>query len=100
MSQASPTRTAQIATQNVDVARLHGPIPALQRVLLRAMICTCFGALLQARGAVLQALECRLAEGEIGAARPVGAVAGVQVGCFPDLYAALEGNPPEHVITL
>ena len=46
------------------------------------------------------ALERGLAEGEIGAARPVGTVAGVQVGCFPDLYAALEGNPPEHVITL
>ncbi|HUA48653.1 MAG TPA: hypothetical protein VMA77_25700 [Solirubrobacteraceae bacterium] len=46
------------------------------------------------------ALERGLAEGEIGAARPVETVAGVQVGCFPDLYAALEGNPPEHVITL
>jgi sulfur relay (sulfurtransferase) complex TusBCD TusD component (DsrE family) len=46
------------------------------------------------------ALERGLAEGEIGAARPVGTVAGVQVGCFPDLYAALEGSPPDHVITL
>jgi hypothetical protein len=27
-------------------------------------------------------------------------VAGVQVGCFPDLYAALGGNPPDQVITL
>jgi sulfur relay (sulfurtransferase) complex TusBCD TusD component (DsrE family) len=27
-------------------------------------------------------------------------VAGVQVGCFPDLYAALAGNRPDHVITL
>jgi hypothetical protein len=27
-------------------------------------------------------------------------VAGVTVGCFPDLYAALAGNPPDHVITL
>lgn len=27
-------------------------------------------------------------------------VAGVQVGCFPDLYAALAGNPPDQVITL
>ena len=27
-------------------------------------------------------------------------VAGVSVGCFPDLYAALAGNPPDHVITL
>jgi sulfur relay (sulfurtransferase) complex TusBCD TusD component (DsrE family) len=32
--------------------------------------------------------------------RPIGTVAGVQVGCFPDLYAALTGNPPDHVITL
>lgn len=27
-------------------------------------------------------------------------VEGVQVGCFPDLYAALEKNPPDHVISL
>ena len=25
---------------------------------------------------------------------------GVKVGCFPDLYAALAGNPPDQVITL
>jgi hypothetical protein len=41
-----------------------------------------------------------LAEGEIGAALPAGTVAGVRVGCFPDLYAALAGGPPDHVITL
>lgn len=29
-----------------------------------------------------------------------GAVEGVTVGCFPDLYGALAGNPPDHVITL
>jgi hypothetical protein len=29
-----------------------------------------------------------------------GTVAGVHVGCFPDLYAALAGNPPDHIITL
>jgi sulfur relay (sulfurtransferase) complex TusBCD TusD component (DsrE family) len=46
------------------------------------------------------ALERGLAEGEPGAARPVGIVPGVQVGCFPDLYAALAGNPPDQVITL
>lgn len=46
------------------------------------------------------ALERCLAEGEIGAARPMGTVAGVRVGCFPDLYAALAGDPPDHVITL
>jgi hypothetical protein len=32
--------------------------------------------------------------------RPTGTVAGVSVGCFPDLYAALAGNPPDQVITL
>lgn len=32
--------------------------------------------------------------------RTVGTVDGVQVGCFPDLYAALAGNPPDQVITL
>jgi hypothetical protein len=31
---------------------------------------------------------------------PLGTVEGTQVGCFPDLYAALAGNPPDHVITL
>ncbi len=29
-----------------------------------------------------------------------GTVAGVQVGCFPDLYTALSGNMPDQVITL
>lgn len=27
-------------------------------------------------------------------------VEGVRVGCFPDLYGALSGNPPDQVITL
>lgn len=46
------------------------------------------------------ALERGLAEGEPGACEPVGTVDGVTVGCFPDLYGALSGNPPDHVITL
>ena len=46
------------------------------------------------------ALERCLAEGEIGSAVPKGTVAGVRVGCFPDLYAALASNPPDQVITL
>ena len=37
---------------------------------------------------------------EGGGYRPVGVVDGVTVGCFPDLYGALAGNPPDHVITL
>ena len=31
---------------------------------------------------------------------PVDTVEGVQVGCFPNLYSALAGNPPDHIITL
>lgn len=46
------------------------------------------------------AIERSLAEGEPGDCRPIGTVDGVQVGCFPDLYKALAGNPPDHVITL
>ena len=46
------------------------------------------------------ALERGLAEGEAGNCYPSGTVAGVDVGCFPDLYGALAGNPPDQVITL
>lgn len=47
------------------------------------------------------ASERGLAEGsEEGGWRPVGTVEGVQVGCFPELYAALATNPPDQVITL
>ena len=46
------------------------------------------------------ALERSLAEGEIGSCQPKNTVEGVRVGCFPDLYAALAGNPPDQVITL
>ena len=46
------------------------------------------------------AIERGLAEGEPGSCRTVGTVAGVQVGCFPDLYAALAASPPDQVITL
>ena len=46
------------------------------------------------------ALERQLAVGEPGACTPEGTVEGVQVGCFPDLYQALSGNPPDQVITL
>lgn len=58
------------------------------------------------------ALERNLAEGEPkwcdnghGRTEPaeiqtLDTVAGVQVGCFPDLYAALAGSPPDQVITL
>jgi sulfur relay (sulfurtransferase) complex TusBCD TusD component (DsrE family) len=46
------------------------------------------------------AMERGMAEGEIGSAVPTGTVKGVRVGCFPDFYAALAGNPPDHVITL
>ena len=46
------------------------------------------------------ALERGLAEGEPGSCRPVDTVEGVRVGCFPDLYAALSGDPPDQVVTL
>jgi sulfur relay (sulfurtransferase) complex TusBCD TusD component (DsrE family) len=46
------------------------------------------------------ALERGLAEGEPGDCRVTNTVPGVQVGCFPDLYGALAGNPPDQVITL
>jgi hypothetical protein len=46
------------------------------------------------------AIERGLAEGEPGACQTVNTVEGVQVGCFPDLYGALAGNPPDQVITL
>ena len=46
------------------------------------------------------AIERGLAEGEPGRCQTKGTVPGVQVGCFPDLYAALAGNPPDQVITL
>ena len=63
------------------------------------------GELAEERGIMLMlcdqcALERSLAEGEPGDCRPKGTVAGVQVGCFPDLYRALSGNPPDQVITL
>ena len=35
-----------------------------------------------------------------GRALPTGTVAGVRVGCFPALYAALAEEPPDHIITL
>ncbi len=46
------------------------------------------------------ALERGLAIGEPGRCQPAGTVAGVLVGCFPDLYAALAQNPPDQVISL
>ena len=48
------------------------------------------------------ALERGLARGEPhpGTSETVGTVDGVAVGCFPDLYAALAGNPPDHIISL
>ena len=46
------------------------------------------------------ALERGLAEGSVGDCKVTGTVPGVQVGCFPDLYGALAGNPPDHIITL
>ncbi len=46
------------------------------------------------------AVERELAVGSPPSAEPSGTVAGVRVGCFPDLYAALAEAPPDQVITL
>jgi len=51
------------------------------------------------------AVRRNLAEGTFdmcgtGSVRAKGMVQGVVCGCFPQLYAALAGNPPDHVITL
>jgi hypothetical protein len=46
------------------------------------------------------AIERSLAQGIPGDCAPVNTVAGVGVGCFPDLYQALSQNPPDQVITL
>ena len=50
------------------------------------------------------ALERGLAQGEFGtvpsSCTPKDTVDGVVVGCFPDLYSALGGNPPDHIISL
>lgn len=46
------------------------------------------------------ALERGLAAGKVGNCTPKDTVTGVQVGCFPDLYAALATNPPDLVISL
>ena len=48
------------------------------------------------------ALERGLATGGTWPEKSVaeGTVDGVHVGCFPDLYQALAGNPPDHVISL
>lgn len=35
-----------------------------------------------------------------GSVKAKGLVEGVQVGCFPQFYAALAGNPPDQVISL
>ncbi len=51
------------------------------------------------------ALRRNLATGDfkqcgLGQVQPKDMVAGAGVGCFPQLYAALSGNPPDQVITL
>ena len=51
------------------------------------------------------AVQRNLAEGTFamcgtGSVTAKGLVDGVGAGCFPQLYGALAGNPPDHVITL
>ena len=46
------------------------------------------------------AIERGLATGQAMHATPCNVVEGVQVGCFPDLYAALAPAAPDQIITL
>ncbi|NNN21977.1 MAG: sulfur reduction protein DsrE [Acidimicrobiales bacterium] len=46
------------------------------------------------------ALSRGLAIGEPGNCSASGVVDNVVAGCFPALYGALAGNPPDHIITL
>jgi len=51
------------------------------------------------------ALRRELAEGTFegcgtSSMKPKNMIEGAQVGCFPQLYAALSKNPPDYVITL
>jgi sulfur relay (sulfurtransferase) complex TusBCD TusD component (DsrE family) len=51
------------------------------------------------------AVRRNLAEGTFdqcgsGQVKPRGLVEGVAAGCFPQLYGALAGSPPDYVITL
>jgi hypothetical protein len=51
------------------------------------------------------AVRRNMAEGEFhqcgtGEVQARGTVDGVVAGCFPQLYQALAGNPPDHIITL
>ena len=51
------------------------------------------------------AVRRNMAEGTLeqcgsGQVKPAGTVQGVHAGCFPQLYEALAGDPPDQVITL
>ena len=51
------------------------------------------------------AVRRNMAEGNLeqcgsGQVKPAGTVQGVHAGCFPQLYEALAGDPPDQVITL
>jgi len=51
------------------------------------------------------ALRRNMAEGTFtmcgtGSVQPKDMIEGATVGCFPQLYAALAGNPPDYVISL
>ena len=52
------------------------------------------------RAPVTAAIRACPSPGSPGGVKAKGAVAGAVVGCFPDLYEALSGNPPDHVITI
>jgi sulfur relay (sulfurtransferase) complex TusBCD TusD component (DsrE family) len=63
------------------------------------------GAIARERGMLLMLCDqCAASRGlaDLVAGRYIAkdVVEGVQVGCFPDLYGALAGNPPDQVISL
>lgn len=67
-------------------------------------------AIVKSKGILLMvcdqcAVRRNLAEGTFeqcgsGQVKPKGLVEGVEAGCFPQLYGALAGSPPDYVITL
>lgn len=44
--------------------------------------------------------DCTLEQCRKGQVQARGLLAGVAAGCFPQIHAALAGNPPDQVVTL
>lgn len=91
---------------NVFVLRRGDPVgERLARVaqdqgILLMMCDTCALERGLARGQPIWCEPGGIGRREPAACEPVDTVDGVQVGCFPDLYAALQGDPPDYVLSL